>query len=517
MRGGVSPFMMNWRPILRDAQEDVQRSWTDAAARVIDAMHNSGLLSGAVDQAVANVVGTGLRLNATPDFDWARRTERRFNDWANHPWSCDLGGRYTLHQLCQHGMRSHFATGEQVGTIPFIERPGSSHGTKINLLPSARLTQGGATGDVVQGVRLDANGAPTGYIFLNRDPLLGGLVEREVAARDSAGRPQVFHIFDGAPTATRGITPLAPVLQVIRQIDQLQNATLTASLIQAIFAASIESSAPTEDVMDALRSAEEQAIADGNLPPGGAGVASSGGWDAFMGARFKWYGRSKIDLGQFGKVFHAFPGENLKFHTPQHPGQNYKELMRMLCREVARCLGVTYEQFNLDNEGATYNSLNNETADIFEITKQRRVGHATPFMHTAYTCWLEEDIENGGTPYPGGIEAFLAQKIQATRADWQGPPRAAADEKKTAEANEVKLRNRVITRGSWAADLGGDIKDNDDQEKQENDNREELGLPPVVPVTNTTPNAPNGGRPTGPGAADPGEDPPEPGADPKDE
>lgn len=512
MRGNMSPFMLGWRPAMRDPQENIRRAWTEAAARVIDAMQNSGLLAGGVDQAVSNVVGTGLRLNLAPDPDifggqtsanqWARNVERRWNDYSNDRISCDLGGRYTVAQMCAQGLRSYFATGEMVATLPYRERPGSSHGTKVNMLPSNRLAQSGRDPSVVQGVRLDADGMPTGYVFVNRDLSTGALGEVELAAFDSAGRRQVIHIFEGIPTTTRGITPLAPVLQIIRQIDQLQNATLTSALIQAIFAASIESDAPTEDVMDALRSQSEQIATD--LDPGIQ--APTSGFDSLMLQRFRWYGKTKIDLGQFGKVFHAFPGEKLHFHTPNHPNGNYKDFIRMLNRELARCLGITYEQLTLDNEGATYNSLNNETADIHAITMSRRVSLACPFMHAVFVAWLEEDIEKGNTPFPGGVDAFLRQRVQATRADWQGPPRPPADEKKAAEANEVKLRNKAITRGQWCAELGTNWQDVDEQELQEQENREALGLPAVVPVTNTTPNLPNGGRPTGPAANDPTED-----------
>jgi lambda family phage portal protein len=508
MRGGLSPFMFGWRPVLRDPRDDVMRSWTDATARTIDALHNSGILSGAIDQAVVNILGAGLRLNASPDVSlfhdqaaanaWSRREERRFSDWLNSPWACDLGGRYTGHQLCAQAMRSHFASGEMVGTLPYLKREGNSHGSKVNLLPSSRLAQGGSDAAVVQGVRLDRNGAPTGYVFTNRDNTGRFVQDVELRARDPEGRPLVFHIFEGAPTATRGLTPLAPVLQVVRQIDQLQNAKLTSQLMQAIFAASIESDAPTEEVLEALQSTDEQ---DGIGPDAPTGS----GFDTYMSSKFKWYGNTKIDLGQFGKVFHAFPGEKLNFHSSKSPDADYQAFINMLYREVARCLGVTFEDLSLNSAGATYNSLSNETAAIYLITQYRRKHHAAPFMQLLWEAFLEEDVENGGAEFPGGMDAFLANRLAACRAEWIGPPRPPADEKKTAEANEVKLRNKVITRATWCAELGTNVWDVDDQEAQEAANRERLKLPPIVPVTNTTPNLPDGGRT--------GDDPPdEPGA-----
>jgi capsid protein len=70
--------------------------------------------------------------------------------------------------------------------------------------------------------------------------------------RDSAGRPIVVHIFDGEPDQVRGITPFVSILKVARQFDQLADATLTAALIQTIFAAMFKSNSGGEDALDAM-------------------------------------------------------------------------------------------------------------------------------------------------------------------------------------------------------------------------------------------------------------------------
>jgi hypothetical protein len=67
MRGGQSPFFFNWNPALRDQRDEVRVSYVEAAARAIDAMHNSGWIAGAVDQSISSTIGTGLRLAARPD------------------------------------------------------------------------------------------------------------------------------------------------------------------------------------------------------------------------------------------------------------------------------------------------------------------------------------------------------------------------------------------------------------------------------------------------------------------
>lgn len=73
--GGGQIYVTNWNPALREARDDVRTAWTVAAARAVEALQNSGWLAGAINKAVAAVVGTGLKLNAAPDQDelgWKR-------------------------------------------------------------------------------------------------------------------------------------------------------------------------------------------------------------------------------------------------------------------------------------------------------------------------------------------------------------------------------------------------------------------------------------------------------------
>jgi hypothetical protein len=103
MRGNRGVVFGGWRPALREASDDVGASWDLAAARTIDLIQNSGWMAGAIDQAVANTVGTGLRLKAMPENDlfgmsnrqaesWAQAVEQRWSLWAEKPYECDMGG-----------------------------------------------------------------------------------------------------------------------------------------------------------------------------------------------------------------------------------------------------------------------------------------------------------------------------------------------------------------------------------------------------------------------------------------
>ncbi|MDP3316975.1 MAG: phage portal protein, partial [Devosia sp.] len=110
MRGNRGVVFGGWRPALREAADDVGASWDLAAARTVDLIQNSGWMAGALDQAVANTVGTGLRLKAMPENDlfgmsnaeaesWAQTVEQRWSLWANRPYECDIEGRRSFGQI----------------------------------------------------------------------------------------------------------------------------------------------------------------------------------------------------------------------------------------------------------------------------------------------------------------------------------------------------------------------------------------------------------------------------------
>jgi capsid protein len=152
MRGGRGVTFAGWKPALREAQDDIGEAWDDAAARVNDLLHNSGWLAGALEQCVANTVGTGLQLKALPEnetfgmtpveaSDWAKTVERRFELWARNAQECDIQGLRTFGHMQAAAFRSWLITGEILAELPWRKRPWNRYGTKVRLLPPQRLSR----------------------------------------------------------------------------------------------------------------------------------------------------------------------------------------------------------------------------------------------------------------------------------------------------------------------------------------------------------------------------------------
>jgi len=479
MRDGRGTVFSRWVPGLRSAQDDVAVAWEPATARTIDLAQNNGWIAGMIDQATANTVGLGLRLRCAPENDlfgmdedaaqaWRKKVEARWDLWSNNPLECDIEGTRTIAQMQEAAFKHWVATGEILAELVWRSRPESASRTKVRLLSSSRLiNRTDPMRRIYSGVKLNADGMPIGYLARRDDPLLGES-EFEVAARDRFGRPRVIHVFAGAPGQRRGITILVPVLKVAKQFDQLSDATLMASIIQTVFAAAITSKEPTEETIRGLLNPTEEARL---LAEGGSR------FDAWFEAQAGWAESHPIDVGFAGRVAHMFPGEDFKFLSPEQPQAAYKDFSLHLLREMARCLGLTYESATGDYEGATYSSVRMAVNEIYSITKARRKYIVGPFLQPIYEAWLEEEIERGAIDFPGGIGAFLTNRAAACRARWNGSPKPVADDLKAAKSAEVYRNMGVMSDQDIADDLGLDIEDVYAQRAREKTLRDRYGLP----------------------------------------
>lgn len=494
LNGGQNPVFRMWpRPPLRDARDDVRSAWTDVTARMVDSIHNSGWIAGMIDQAVASTVGTGLRLSSRPDAEALGITtdeatalgdqlEARWRAWAKCPYDCDIEGRDTFGKKQAQALKSWFAAGEVVAELPFKRRPGGTYGTKVRNVSPHRIVQTTNEAErLFQGVRMDEDGMPIAYRVSRKDPLLGDR-EFDIRARDPEGRVLVIHVFDGMPGQVRGISPMAPAMKIVRRFDQLADATLTAALIQTIFAATIKGDAPTQEILDGMLSAREKAKA-------AAGGQSS--FDAWFDAQQGWYDSTNIDLGLPGRIAHLFPGQEMQFLSSEHPNANYKDFSMHLLREMARCCGLTFEDATGDYTGATYSSVRMATSAIFAITLYRRENIIAPYCQAAFEAVIEEDIEAGRVAVPGGYYNFLQNRTAFCKAEWNGDAKPQADDLKLAKAHETWRNMGVISDEMICADLGTTPEEVYRARQREAAMRKQMGLPDLP------------AQPAAPGAAAP--------------
>lgn len=472
-----APMFTGWHPALREANDDVKQAWRLATARTIDAFHNSGFLSASREKSVAAVVGNGLALDCKPNAvvlgwsedqaaEFSRVVEARWSVYVNSARAADALCCNNVHQLAAQAYAHSMGTGEILATLPYFANPGSAYRTKLRVLPAWRFCNKSEEPDLIQGVRVNATGAPVAY-RLKRKTAYGSEEEFELRRFDDVGRPIVLHIFEGEPDQVRGISDFAPILKVVRQFDQLADATLTTTLIQTIFAGMFKSAASPEQVLDALRSAGEQEKSE---------------FLKLLTEKAAWYDKTDINLGVHGKLLHGFPGDELQFFRSEHPNAAYEPFAKFLLLEASSAAALTKEEFTGDYTGATYSSIQMGTAVNWPRVERRRRYRVAPLYQGLYEAWLEEEVESGAVRFPGGVDAFLRSRDAVCEANWRGPTKPQADEVKQARAAQI-LKN-IGFSDRYVFGLYGIDRDDEYQERaRERGMRERLGIADPQPET----------------------------------
>ncbi|WP_085633521.1 phage portal protein [Marivita cryptomonadis] len=418
LRGGRGVTFAGWKPALREAQDDIGEAWDDAAARVNDLLHNSGWLAGALEQCVANTVGIGLQLKALPENETFGMTPAQASDWAK-----TVERRFEL-----------WARSAQECDIQGLRTFGQ--------MQAAAFRSWLITGEILAEL-------PWRKRPWNRYGTKVRLLPPHRLSRKTESMRRlingVYTDADGMPVGYRAIR-------------------------KDLFKHDVEYDVRARDAAGRPRVIH---IFEG-APGTHRGISPM---EAYIEMVAGYYDGSTLDVGINGRLAHLFPGQELKFHTSNHPSSDYAAFSMHLLRELARCLGLTYESATGDNVGATYSSLQAATTEIFAITKARRRNIMAPFCQPIYEAWLEEEIEAGTLPFPGGMDGFMANRTAACRAEWRGDPRPQADDLKKAKAHEVWKRLGVMSDAMICTDLGADVDDVYQQLAQEQALRAEYGLP----------------------------------------
>ena len=478
MRDSGSGILSMRGTSLVESREDIRRVWDRISALALDFIQNSGRLNGAVNQVLADTVGTELKLNAKPDLSklgysveettaFAKIVEERWRRWADKPAECDQRGKFTLHQMLDIALRWYIAYGEATGVISYMtpaERRvyGIETGVKVCMVTPTRLVRDTSEMEgMFAGVIHDTAGRPVAYRFLERQT--GFEVKKNYPARDRDGRPRVIHAFDPVDAGdVRGISVIAPALRTYAHSERLEEVTLATAILQTVFAASLTSPNPSADAFEALESLPDELKAEVS---------------GYLQARFDLAAENKLTIGNASQVNHLAPGEELKFHTASTPGAQYVPFKASLDRDMARAIGITYEAYSMDFTGATYSSVRMGNSSIWPVVLRRRERIAAPICQAIYENWLDEEIGEGRIAFRGGYPAFRANRAAVTWAEWRGPAKPSADDHKSARAQTERLQNGTSTLEVECAENGLDYRDVIQQRAAERKACLDAGLP----------------------------------------
>lgn len=84
------------------------------------------------------------------------------------------------------------------------------------------------------------------------------------------------------------------------------------------------------------------------------------------------------------------------------------------------------------------------------------MSESQPPCQIHYSNWLDEEVGEGRIPFKGGYAAYRANRERISLANWQGPAKPTADDRKSAQAATERLRNGTSSIANETGDLGYD-------------------------------------------------------------
>lgn len=460
----------------------------DADARARDMVQNDGYAMGAVNIHKDSIVGAQYRLNAQPEYGllgtdagWAEEfqatVEPRFNLLADSPkaWF-DASRINTLTGLVRLAVGGHLITGEVLSSVEWLREAGRPFSTAIQMISPTRLMNPDGLGDdryLRRGVKRDFRGRAIGYWFRASHPGDHFIDPYSyswtyVEAEKPWGRAQVIHIIEQLqPDQTRGISDMVSVLKEMRMTRRFQDVTLQNAVVNATYAAAVESELPKEVVFGAM----------------GAGQAGFGNMlGEYMTALASYVGATGNISIDGVKMPHLFPGTKLNLKPMGTPGGVGTAFEESLLRHTAAALGLSYEQFSRDYSKTSYSSARASMGETWKYMQSRKKTVADRFASMIYQLWLEEEINAGNIPLPRGItlQRYYADPVvreAVASCDWIGASRGQIDEKKETESAILRIQNNLSTHEKEAARLGEDWRKIFTQRARERRMMNELGLP----------------------------------------
>lgn len=292
----------------------------------------------------------------------------------------------------------------------------------------------------------------------------------------------MIHLFEQQrPDQTRGIAAMVSALKEMRITKQFRDVVLQNAVVNATYAASIESDLPPAEAFATLGGTDNIAAAMGSYV------------EQYLGQIAEYSGGARNLQLDGVKIPHLFPGTKLNLHQAGKGGPLGQEFEQSLLRYIAASLGVSYEQLSKDYSQTNYSSARAAMAETWKRMNAVKRQVADRFATTVYRLWLEEAINKGAIQSlpaaarpPGWL--YQDQRLDAiSKCDWIGASRGQIDELKETQAAVLRLKFNLSTDEDEIARLGKDWREVKRQRAREKAMDTALDL--VVPEDTATPGA----------------------------
>jgi lambda family phage portal protein len=497
---GASQFdqwLATWRPSMGSADSDMLAGKALVDARSRDTMRNDGYIQSGANIAKDSIVGGMFLLNAKPDSkvlgldekweeEFQEEVESKFTLAAESP-NCwfDAARSKTFTGMIRLAIGIYTAAGEILMTSEWNRDKRRPFKTNFQMVDLDRLRDPwGSTGlsslsmddrIIRGGVHQDKFGAALGYYIRNAHPSDFDRFRdvdqfTYVPAEKPWGRKQVIHLKEENRAAqSRAVADIVAGLKEIKITKKFRDITLQQAVVNAMYAASIESDLPPEAAFAAL----------GAGGTNGAGMAVAQYGAQYMDAVSKFVGPRGLMIDNV-KIPHFFPGTRLNLRQSGAPGGVGQDFEQSLLRYIAALLGISYEELSKDYSKTNYSSARAALTQSWKFMQSRKRMVADRAATIMYMNWFEEMMNAGEiealkfSKAPNFYEGINKEAYCAS--EWIGAARGQIDELKETQAAVLRIKFGLSTHEDELAKLGKDWRKVYIQLEREQKDRDERGI-----------------------------------------
>lgn len=485
-----SPHTEDWMPYLWSPDGEINMYQPRLTARARDLIRNDGWATAAVMRSVDNVIGPDFRPVAKPDYmalqaltgnkrfdhvwadEFGQQVEANWRAWAHDAgFYCDSERMLTIPQMFQLAFRHQIIDGDCLAMMHWLPERVSAgrarYATAVQIIDPDRLSNPQLKFDqqiMRGGVEVDSFGVPVAYYirrahqgdwFSAAKAVHWDRIQRET----DWGRPVIVHNYDhDRASQHRGIGFLTPVLARFKMLAKYDRTELDAAIVNAFFAAYIQSPFDGELVESALEGSDRVG--------------------AYQSERSAYHKERGTRLGDVS-ITHLYPGEQMGFAAANRPSSNFAAFESAMLRNFSAATGLAAQQISQNWAEVNYSAYRSAMLEAWRTFGRRRTNFASGFAQRVYVAWLEESMEVDDYTMPLGIAPeFIEARSAYSRAKWLGPGKGLVDIVKERQGAILGINAGLSSLESEVAEISGtDWREYAAQRALEKQKYEELGLP----------------------------------------
>ncbi len=411
---------------------------------------NNSLASGAADSFVSNLVGSGISPRWQIDDKKLKAEIQQL--WLDSCDELDFSGRCSFTGLLSLIARTFFVSGScLVRFRPKSPRSGLIVPLQLQVLEPDHLDFSYNTiapngNEIRMSIEFDKAGHIVAYWLYKEHPgesflgLAGGMTERiRVPASE------ILHIYRmRRPGQIHGLPAMAPVVVKLHDIDQCVDAELVRRKTTAMFGGFIKEP-PSESL--------------GVSPLGKRADDDSEDREVVA-----------LEPGTFPVLP---PGMDVVFSNPKDVSGNYVDWMKQQLRDVARGLGLTYEQLTGDLEDVNYSSIRAGLLEARRLYRQiQQEVLIFQFCRPVALYWMDQAVLSGALSIPD----YADNRRKYTRIRWRPDGWPWVDPFKDIKAEIMAIRAGIKSRTRSIAERGDDAETVDREIAEDNARADENNL-----------------------------------------